>query len=90
MCMLQTVGPRNFAITQIYCLTPYTLLFTGCLTKDLRGRKVARSWATRVNIKYDPGVLGPSRVFIIYSLRAPGMLKLVYEGTFTFGILCRR
>jgi hypothetical protein len=37
-----TCSPRNFATTQIYCPTA---LFTGCLTTDLRGRKVARaSW----------------------------------------------
>jgi hypothetical protein len=34
-------SPRNFATMQIYCLASYTLLFTGCLTKYLRGRKVA-------------------------------------------------
>jgi hypothetical protein len=34
---------RNFATTQIYCLAPHILLFTGCLTKYLRGCKVARA-----------------------------------------------
>jgi hypothetical protein len=67
-------SPRNCATKQIYCLSPYTILSTGCQTKDLRAAKL------RGLCKCDPWsvliALVPTNLVVIF--RLPDLTQFVH------------